>query len=190
MSACGRGQELTRSLRAIFVPEQEPDTGQLLDDGNQSFDNQDLQNSPILNENNPQPTQQSLEEILIVDDTPANLRLLANLLTQNGYRVRPASSGKLALKSTSFQVPDLIMLDIRMPHMDGYEVCRLLKADEKTKDIPVIFLSAMDDSADKAKAFEAGAVDFISKPFQAVEILARIRTHLELQSLKKQIQSQ
>ncbi|HUK83791.1 MAG TPA: sigma-54 dependent transcriptional regulator [Verrucomicrobiae bacterium] len=120
------------------------------------------------------------EDILVVDDTPANLRLLTDLLAKHDYRVRPASDGALALKSVAARIPDLILLDVSMPDMDGYEVCRRLKADEKSSRIPVIFISAFGDTQQKVTGFEAGGVDYITKPFEAEEVLARVRTHLQL----------
>ena len=120
------------------------------------------------------------EEILAVDDTPDSLRLLSELLTKHGYCVRPASDGALALKSVAAKTPDLILLDVSMPDMDGYEVCRRLKADEKSSRIPVIFISAFGDTHQKVTGFEAGGVDYITKPFEAEEVLARVRTHLQL----------
>jgi DNA-binding NtrC family response regulator len=120
------------------------------------------------------------EDILVVDDTPANLRLLTELLTGKGYRVRPAADGALALKSIAAKPPDLILLDVSMPEMDGYEVCRRLKADESTRRIPVIFISAFGDTRQKVAGFEAGGVDYIAKPVEAEEVLARVRTHLRL----------
>jgi len=97
-------------------------------------------------------------EILVVDDIPENLKLLTDILTERGYRVRPASGGNLALRSAAIRLPDLILLDIKMPDMDGYEVCRALKADEKSRDIPVIFISALHETGDKVRGFEAGGV--------------------------------
>jgi DNA-binding NtrC family response regulator len=120
------------------------------------------------------------EDILVVDDTPANLRVLSDLLAKHGYRVRPAADGALALKSIAAKTPDLILLDVSMPDMDGYEVCRRLKADEKSSRIPVIFISAFGDTQQKVTGFEAGGVDYITKPFEAEEVLARVRTHLQL----------
>jgi len=128
---------------------------------------------------NQQPTSVP-EEILVVDDTPANLRLLTELLTQHNYHVRPASNGALALKSVAAKIPDLILLDVNMPGMDGYEVCRRLKADEQISRIPVIFISAFGDTRQKVTGFEAGGIDYITKPFEAEEVLARVRTHLRL----------
>ena len=129
-----------------------------------------------------------LADILVVDDEATNLRLLRHTLTEFGYRVRAAPSGKFALQFVQFSIPDLILLDIRMPEMDGYEVCRRLKADPQTAEIPVIFLSAAQDVAYKMKAFELGAVDFVSKPFLAEELIARINTHLELRDLQKRLE--
>ncbi|MBU0910526.1 MAG: PAS domain S-box protein, partial [Proteobacteria bacterium] len=128
------------------------------------------------------------QEILIVDDTSASLQLLAEILISHGYRVRPASSGRLALRSVAAASPDLILLDVKMPDMDGYEVCRRLKSDEASRDIPVIFISALHGTAEKVKGFDAGCVDYITKPFQPEEVLARVRTHLELRRLQLQLQ--
>lgn len=130
------------------------------------------------------------EQILIVDDTPGSLKLLTNILSGQGYHVRPASSGRLALRSAQAESPDLILLDVLMPDMDGYEVCSRLKSDEKTQDIPVIFISSLDQTVDRVKGFHAGGVDFISKPFQSEEILARVRTHLSLRQLQKRLEEQ
>ena len=120
------------------------------------------------------------ENILVVDDTPANLHLLVALLSDKGYRVRPVNSGELALKTAQANLPDLILLDVAMPGIDGYEVCRRLKAQPKTRDIPVIFISAHDASEDKLRAFEMGGVDYVSKPFQVEEVLARVTAHLTI----------
>jgi CheY-like chemotaxis protein len=128
--------------------------------------------------------------ILIVDDSPANLELLVEILRQRGYEPRPVPSGKLALQAAQADPPDLILLDIRMPDMDGFEVCKRLKADETLKDIPVIFLTALTEAADKVRAFSLGAVDYVSKPFQAEEIEARVRTHLRLRGLQRQLSAQ
>ncbi len=128
--------------------------------------------------------------ILVVDDTPDNLRLLSAMLSEQGYKVRKALNGKTAL-NTIYQVPpDLILLDINMPSMNGYEVCQQLKEDVKTKDIPVIFISALDDVLDKVKAFDVGGVDYITKPFQAEEVMARIENQLTIQRQKKQLQQE
>lgn len=123
--------------------------------------------------------------ILIVDDTPANLQVLSELLRQNNYKVRPVPSGKLALKAASASPPDLILLDITMPEMNGYEVCQHLKQDPQLKDIPVIFISALNETIDKVKAFQAGGVDYIIKPFQFEEVQARVGTHLSLSRTQK-----
>ena len=125
--------------------------------------------------------------ILVVDDIANNLRVLSALLKENGYQVRCAKNGSMALITAKKNPPQLIMLDIKMPDMDGYEVCRKLKADESTRDIPIIFLSALDGVLDKVKAFEVGAVDYINKPFQAQEVLVRIRHQLALQAAKVEI---
>ena len=119
-------------------------------------------------------------DILVVDDVPANLTLLAGMLKEKGHRVRPVPSGKLALKAVERQSPDLILLDITMPEMDGFEVCRILKQDVRFRDIPVIFISALSETLDKVKAFGVGAVDYVTKPFQFEEVEARVETHLKL----------
>ena len=124
--------------------------------------------------------QQDSADILVVDDNSNNLGLMVALLRSNGFSPRPAINGPIALHAASGRPPDLILLDVRMSGMDGYEVCRQLKADERTRDIPVLFLSALEDVEDKVKAFEAGGVDFITKPFQEREVLTRIRAHLAL----------
>ncbi|MEG4008083.1 response regulator [Microcoleus sp. Pol11C1] len=126
--------------------------------------------------------------ILVVDDTPENLRLLAGILSEKGYQVRPVPNGKLALSAAQKIPPDIVLLDILMPEMDGYQVCQQLKASEITKDIPVIFISAINDVLDKVKAFAVGGVDFITKPFQVEEVLARIETHLKICSLQQTLQ--
>ncbi len=126
--------------------------------------------------------------ILIVDDTPANLQLLARMLADRGYHVRPVLDGQLALASVEAEPPDLILLDIRMPEMNGYQVCERLQADPRTSQIPVIFLSAMDALEDKVKAFRAGGVDYVTKPFQIEEVSARVETHLTLSRLREQLQ--
>ncbi len=129
------------------------------------------------------------EEILVVDDTPASLRLLTELLSGHGYRVRPAEDGGLALKSVAAKSPDLILLDVSMPGMDGYEVCRRLKAEEKSSRIPVIFISAFGDTRQKVVGFEAGGLDYITKPFEAEEVLARVRTHLRLRQAEEALRN-
>jgi phosphoserine phosphatase RsbU/P len=118
------------------------------------------------------------EEILIVDDTPANLKLLSQILTDQGYKVRVAVNGAQALASIDLAMPDLILLDVKMPGIDGFEVCRQLKTNPKTNKIPVIFISALDDLKDKLEGFNVGGVDYISKPFQIEEVKARVESHL------------
>jgi diguanylate cyclase (GGDEF)-like protein len=130
----------------------------------------------------PLPARNDEQSIVIVDDMPDNLRLLTGILNEQGYKVRPAPSGTRALATIQKEPPALILLDIMMPDMDGYEVCRQLKADEGTNDIPIIFLSALNEVFDKVKAFKAGGVDFITKPFQVEEVLARVRTHLTIRA--------
>lgn len=127
-------------------------------------------------------------DILVVDDTPDNIRFLSSILTEEGYSVRPAISGKIALRAAKTITPDLILLDINMPDMDGYQVCRTLKENPITQDVPVIFLSALDDIQDKVKAFHVGGNDYISKPFQMEEVLARIANQLTINNLQKQVQ--
>jgi DNA-binding response OmpR family regulator len=130
--------------------------------------------------------QDPLGNILVVDDTPGNLELLMSLLEGNGFTVRPAVNGALALASARSTPPDVILLDIRMPDMDGYEVCRQLKGDPSTRNIPIIFISALDEAIDKVKAFGVGGDDFITKPFQIEEVTSRIITQMEIQRLRKQ----
>lgn len=126
-------------------------------------------------------------DILVVDDTLANVNILKSLLQESGYSVRAATSGKVALMICEKRSPDLVLLDVRMPEMDGYEVCRRLKAGEKTREIAVIFISALNTPDDKMEAFEAGGVDFISKPFDVTEVLTRVKTHVRLQMLQRQL---
>jgi two-component system, sensor histidine kinase and response regulator len=126
--------------------------------------------------------------ILIVDDKPANLRLLSSMLTKEGHKVRSVINGEMALTAACADPPDLILLDISMPGMNGYEVCEALKADERTEDIPVLFVSALDVTQGKVKAFTAGGVDYITKPFQVEEVLARVRTHLALRNLQRDLE--
>ncbi|PDV99390.1 diguanylate cyclase [Candidatus Chloroploca asiatica] len=133
-------------------------------------------------------TTPKLPTILIVDDTPANLRLLAQLLADHQYEVRPVTKGTAALAAVRASAPDLILLDIRMPDLDGYSVCEQLKADEATRSIPIIFLSALGDTDDKLKAFQVGGVDYITKPFHPEEVLARVRTHLALEQARSALE--
>ncbi|MDY7021875.1 MAG: response regulator [Cyanobacteriota bacterium] len=128
--------------------------------------------------------------ILIVDDLPDNLRLLSETLSDRGYEVQCAINGKLALMAVQNAPPDLILLDIKMPGIDGYEVCRELKSQESTSEIPVIFLSALDDAFDKVKAFNVGGVDYVTKPFQVEEVLARVENQLTICRLQKQLHRQ
>ena len=122
--------------------------------------------------------------ILVVDDTPASLKLLVDMLTGDGYQVSPAESGELALASAAACPPELILLDMQMPHMDGFDVFRRLRAREESRDIPIMFISAGGESAERVEGFRLGAVDSISKPFQREELLARVQTHLELRRMR------
>src|SRR5687768_13744600 len=126
--------------------------------------------------------------ILVVDDTAANLQVLAGMLKERGYKVRPVPSGKLALQAAQRDPPDLILLDINMPVMNGYEVCEHLKADAILKGIPIIFISALTEPLDKVKAFATGGVDYITKPFQMEELHARVETHLTLRRLQVELE--
>ena len=128
--------------------------------------------------------------ILVVDDNPANLKLLFQMLSQEGYKVRVSLSGKLALTSCKSNPPDLILLDVNMPEMNGYEVCKYLKSSANTRDIPVIFISALDETINKINAFTVGGVDYITKPFEPLEVLARIQNQLRLCELKLQLTEQ
>ena len=118
-------------------------------------------------------------DILIVDDTPNNLRLLSGMLVEQGYKVRSALNGKLALMGAQAVPPDLILLDINMPDMNGYEVCAQLKANPRTCDIPVIFISALDQTEDKVRAFTMGGVDYVTKPFSPRALLSKINEFLQ-----------
>ncbi|MCK4704122.1 MAG: response regulator, partial [Gammaproteobacteria bacterium] len=120
------------------------------------------------------------KEILIVDDTPNNLRLLSSILTEHGYKVRLAPNGSLALASIKKKAPDLILLDVLMPDINGYEICQQLKAGEQYRDIPVLFISALQEVTDKTQAFKVGGVDFITKPFNESEVIARVKAHVDL----------
>lgn len=125
--------------------------------------------------------------ILLVDDTLENLQVLGDMLRKHGYKVRPAPSGKIALQACAAQPPDLILLDINMPEMNGYEVCARLKADPALAEIPVLFISALSEAMDKVKAFGAGGVDYITKPFQIEEVEARVATHLALRRQRREL---
>jgi class 3 adenylate cyclase len=129
-------------------------------------------------------------DILLVDDTPANLRLLSRMLTDQGYKVRSVINGPMALTAVHAACPDLILLDINMPGMTGYDVCRQLKSDETTRHLPIIFISALDEALDKVKAFNAGGVDYITKPFHIEEVLARVETQLTLYRQHRALQQQ
>ncbi len=136
------------------------------------------------------PTSSSQGNILAVDDTPENLHLLSEMLSREGYKVRIVPSGQLAINAAKANPPDLILLDILMPDMDGYQVCQALKADERVQEIPVIFISALNEGLDKVKAFEVGGADYITKPFQAQEVIARVKYQLRLQAQAKQLAAQ
>ena len=141
-----------------------------------------------MNPRNPMSDADQPANILVVDDTPANLQVLAGMLKDRGYKVRPVPSGKLALLAAERNPPDLILLDINMPEMNGYEVCEYLKADTKLKGIPVIFISALTEQLDKVKAFAIGGVDYLTKPFQMEELHARVETHLKLRRLQLELE--
>jgi putative two-component system response regulator len=130
--------------------------------------------------NDPNATHASPATILVIDDVPDNLRQLSEMLGRCGYRVMPAQNGSMALRAAAATPPDLILLDIRMPGMDGYETCARFKDAAALRDIPVIFISALSDTDDKIRAFDAGGVDYITKPFHFEEVQARVRTHLSL----------
>ncbi|QZZ18918.1 response regulator [Leptothermofonsia sichuanensis E412] len=136
------------------------------------------------------PTHFPKADILVIDDTPDNLNLLSAMLTEQGYKVRSVTKGSTGLRGAQVVPPDLILLDINMPEMNGYEVCQQLKASDRTHDIPVIFISALEDILDKVKAFSVGGVDYITKPFHLEEVLARIETHLTIRNLQKRLQEQ
>ncbi len=127
----------------------------------------------------------SAGSVLVVDDYPGNISVLTGILQGAGYSVRAAISGVVALDSIEVSLPDIVLLDIRMPIMDGFEVCHRIRADERTREIPVIFISALEEREDKARAFSEGGSDYIVKPFQAEEVLARVATHLELARARK-----
>jgi two-component system sensor histidine kinase/response regulator len=136
------------------------------------------------------PIKKDKGNILVVDDLPENLHVLVRMLNDQGYKVRPTRSGSQALLVARTAPPDLILLDIIMPEMNGYEVCQQLKADEQTCDIPVIFITALNEVLNKVKAFSIGGVDYITKPFQIEEVIARVETHLSLRNLQKRFQEQ
>ncbi|MBF0408183.1 MAG: response regulator [Candidatus Riflebacteria bacterium] len=127
--------------------------------------------------------------ILVIDDTPPNLELLSTILKKEGYDVRPAISGKVALKASHLQIPDLILLDINMPEMDGFQVCRAFKSDARLAEVPIVFISAATETSEKLKAFQEGGVDYVTKPFQPLEVLARVKTHISLAVAKAELQA-
>jgi len=126
------------------------------------------------------------EEIMVVDDSKFNLKLMSDILLLAGYKVTVAISGELALEAIKIKKPDLILLDVNMPGISGYEVCRILKMDKYNRDIPIIFVSALTESEDKITGFNSGGIDFISKPFNPKEVIVRVKTHLNLRMLQKQ----
>lgn len=136
------------------------------------------------------PMNTARANILLVDDTPNNLRLLSAMLIDQGYEVRRVISGQMALKTAQANPPDLILLDIKMPDMNGYEVCQHLKSTQQTQAIPVIFISALDEVLDKVKAFAVGGVDYITKPFSEEEVFARVENILTVRKLQRQLQAQ
>lgn len=140
----------------------------------------------MLTERNPTPK----ADILAIDDTPENLALLSQMLTEKGYKVRSVTKGSTAIRGANAAPPDLILLDVKMPEMNGYEVCQHLKSHERTRDIPIIFISALGDVFDKVRAFQVGGVDYITKPFQVEEVLARLDTHLTIRNLQLKLEAQ
>jgi len=136
------------------------------------------------------PSLELTGNILLVDDLPENLQLLSELVVKLGYSVRSVTSGRMAIKTAKVKRPDLILLDIKMPDMDGYQVCQAFKADQDLQDIPVIFISALDDALDKVKGFWAGGVDYITKPFQREEVAVRIENQLTIQRQKRCLQDE
>lgn len=125
--------------------------------------------------------------ILMVDDNPVNLQVLTSMLKQSGWRPRPVTSGRLGLQAARNEAPDLVLLDVNMPELNGYEVCELLKADPQLADIPVIFVSALGETVDKVRGFQVGGVDYITKPFQLDEVKARVAAHLELRRQRREL---
>jgi diguanylate cyclase (GGDEF)-like protein len=128
--------------------------------------------------------------ILVVDDIPANIKVLLGFLTANNFNVLIAKNGEMALKIAETKLPQLVLLDVMMPGIDGFETCKQFKANPKTQDIPVIFMTALSETVNKIKGFEVGAVDYVTKPFQQEELLARINTHLTIRQLQQQLQIQ
>ena len=134
------------------------------------------------------PAPLSKANVLVVDDTIENLHLLSRILGAEGYEARPVPSGAMAMQAVELDPPDLIMLDINMSPMNGYEVCERLKANARTRDIPVMFVSALDEPLDKVRAFGLGAVDYVTKPYQVAEVLARVKNHLQLRSAQLELE--
>ncbi len=128
------------------------------------------------------------KDLLVVDDSTSDLKLLSDILNKAGYTVRPANDGNLALRSMKAKLPAMVLSDIRMPGLDGYELCRRLKESEDSRDIPVIFLSVSANPLDKEKAFNIGGVDYISKPFEPKEVLARVRAHIRLRAIQQELE--
>ena len=128
------------------------------------------------------------DTILLVDDTASNLEILVNFFTEQGFQVSVAVDGESALEQIDHDLPDLILLDVMMPGIDGFETCRRLKANPMTADIPVIFMTALSETMDKVKGFSVGGVDYVTKPIQQEEVLARVNTHLMLRSLQRKLQ--
>ena len=128
--------------------------------------------------------------VLIVDDNKSNIRLLISTLESHGFETITARSGSMGIRRAEFSGPDLILLDVMMPGMDGFETCRHLKANNKTKDIPVIFMTALINVENKLRGFQVGGVDYITKPFEEAEVMARVKTHLALRNTQKQLQEE
>ncbi len=145
-----------------------------------------MNSHPISTSQPNQPNQ--LISILVVDDTPDNIRLLSTILADQGFEVRKALNGKMALMAVNNSLPDLILLDINMPDLDGYQVCEQLKQNPETQDIPVIFISALDEVTDKIKAFKLGAVDYVTKPFEQGEVISRVNNQIRLRSLQVELE--
>ncbi len=145
-----------------------------------------MNSQPISTSQPNQPNQ--LISILVVDDTPDNIRLLSTILADQGFEVRKALNGKMALMAVNNSLPDLILLDINMPDLDGYQVCEQLKQNPETQDIPVIFISALDEVTDKIKAFKLGAVDYVTKPFEQGEVISRVNNQIRLRSLQVELE--
>jgi len=154
----------------------------------QSFNAPNIYQNLRVNQN--EQLESNKGNILIVDDQPDNLRFLTEILTAEGYKVRSVTNGKMAIKTVTHNPPDLILMDIKMPDMDGYQVCEALKLSPDSSEIPIIFLSALDEVMDKIKAFQMGGVDYITKPFHPQEVIARIETQLTIQKQKVQLRQE